>query len=288
MYTNRIRMAGISSAFLFSSALLLTACPIAFEYQRGYGDGFAQDDWYWAGFDDSYDTLTASPLYYQGDTIPFVETPDYDRGYYDGIWYAYHDGYFVSYDDAFTIGFSEGYDAAFYSDYLTFLANDPHVEYDNGGWGDGYNDGFSEGRIFGAYDYEQGWSLNWLDALLDYRSGTDLYFSEIDLGTGAYGPVVLYVYGTDPTAAKQLVAIRSQHPRKAVRQVIAANAVKAADTLYRPLTDDARAKLDKRPSTTARSSRPLTLTTTWLERVQAYQQAQANPAKSARLRTLEK
>jgi hypothetical protein len=259
---------------------------VSIDYANGFDDGFAKDDWYWKGFDDSYDTLTKTPISYQGGDIPFVETPYYDRGYYDGIWYAYNDGYFVSYDDAFAIGFSEGYDAAFFSGYLTFLQEDQHIEYDNGGWGDGYNDGFSEGRVFGASDYEQGLTLDWIDALLDYRSGTDLYFKEIGVGTGSYGPVVLYVYGTDPAVWKSDCFARDfgKAPRMTVRGGAQADAAKSAKSMYRAMTDEVRAELNKHPSTTARSGRTITLTTTWLERIEAYRDTQNSGAKSLRLR----
>src|SRR5690606_33914571 len=121
----------------------------------------------------------------------------------------YNDGYFTSYRYAFIIGWSEGYDAAFYPDYLAFLALDQHTENLNGGWGDGYNDGFSEGRVFGAYDYEAGLAFDWEDALLDYEDGVDLYFEEVDVGTGALGPVFLYEYGTDPLTLKTARTPRS-------------------------------------------------------------------------------
>ena len=268
---------------------------VSVEYGQGYDEGFAEDDWYWQGFDDSLDTLGFSPMYYQGGDIPFVETPYYNRGYYDGVWYAYNDGYFVGYDYAFAIGFSEGYDAAFYSDYLDFLAEDQHIEYDNGGWSDGYNDGFSEGRVFGANDYEQGLTFDWLDALLDYESGTDLYFEEVDVGTGVYGPVYLYVYGTDPTAAKQLGVGRHDRLRRQAAPMAIRHgadfslAAKSGLSLYRLMPDDERARFDLVPDTTPRSSRDLTLTTTWLERIQEYVAAIDNPAKStSRLRAADK
>jgi hypothetical protein len=287
---NRVLRAVMTLCLLAGTAVL-TGCPYL-EYGQGYDEGFAQDDWYWQGFDDSLDTIGFSPMYYQGGDIPFVETPYYDHGYYDGVWYAYNDGYFVSYDYAFAIGFSEGYDAAFYPDYLDFLAEDQHTEYDNGGWSDGYNDGFSEGRVFGANDYEQGLAFDWLDALLDYQSGTDLYFSEVDVGTGIYGPVYLYVYGTDPTAAKQL-AVSGLHRQAAGRMAIRREAdfslaAKSSPSLYRFLTEVERAKFDEAPATTARSSRDLRLTTTWLKRIQDYVAAVDNPAKSTRLRTVGK
>ena len=245
------------SAVLF----LAIGCPSTdTQYNLGYLAGFAQDDEYWKGFDDSYDTLTASPILYQGSDIP-VGTTDYEEGYWDGVWYAYNDGYFVCYDYAFTVGFSEGYDAAYYADYLDFLDADVHVEYNNGGWGDGYNDGFSEGRIFGANDYEQGLKFDWLDAMEDYRSGTDLYFEEIDLGTGSYGPVVLYAYGTDP-AAKTTNHIRNT--RKATKT----HAIEV-----RTIPQSVQLELSRTPTTTTRTSRPLRLTTSWIERIQSYENA---------------
>jgi len=276
----------VAALSLIVGTAVLTGCPyfwIPDEYGQGYDEGFAQDDWYWQGFDDSLDTIGFSPMYYQGGDISFVETPDYDRGYWDGVWYAYNDGYFVGYDYAFAIGFSEGYDAAFYSGYLDFLAEDQHIEYDNGGWSDGYNDGFSEGRVFGANDYEQGLTFDWLDALLDYESGMDLYFEEVDVGTGVYGPVYVYVYGTDPTAAKQLAVARlhRQAGRMAIRHGADFSlAAKSGLSLYRPMTDEERARFDLVPDTTPRSSRDLTLTATWLERIEAYLDAVDNPAKS--------
>lgn len=253
-------------------------CPEGDSYDLGFTIGFARDDYYWMGYDDSYDTLEYDPVYYQGGDIPNVTTPEYDRGYYDGLWYAYNDGYFVCYDYAFTIGFSEGYDAAFYPGYLAFLATDEHVENDNGGWGDGYNDGFSEGRIFGAADYEAGWDFDWFDAMTDYRSGTDLYFEEVDVGTGSYGPVILYEYGWDPLSGAKAATVRTPRAMKTpnVRILRAVPSAKADDLppiSYRTFPAAQESALNVRPTTTARSSRTLTLTTTWLERINAYRDA---------------
>ena len=294
----------IQGAALALLVLAGTGCPIVqtTDYDTGFAAGFAMDDWYWQGYDDSYATLSYSPLYYQGSTITTADTPPYDQGYWDGVWYAYNDGYFVCYDYAFTIGFSEGYDAAYYSGYLTFLANDVHVENDNGGWGDGYNDGFSEGRVFGASDYEQGLAFDWLNALLDYRSGTDLNFAEISVGTGSYGPVTLYVYGTDPAAAKSLAQTRvpgnanlpiGRSKRSDTLPAIRADLALKVSTSnppalsYRTLPTTEEQELDTCPTNTARSSRPLTLTTTWLERVDAYRAAEAPAAKSLRTRSIQ-
>jgi len=260
--------------------LLSTGCPYlppdepgpdASDYDRGYYDGFMLDDWYWQGFDDSYDTVDGGPIYYNTTDIPYLEDASYDAGYCDGVWYAYNDGYFVSYDYAFTIGFSEGYDAAYADDYLEFLASDEHIEWADGGWTDGYNDGFSEGRVFGANDRESGIPFDWLDAMLDYRAGTDLYFEEIDVGTGVYGPVYLYEYGTDPLASK---ALTKRPPRgiatPLIRRAQPTKAGEPTESMYRALTAGVRNALDKQPATSIRGGRELKLTTTWLDRVTAY------------------
>lgn len=288
MKTRTMMTAAIQGAALTILVFAGTGCPLTTEstdYDLGFVAGFAEDDWYWTGFDDSYATLDYSPVYYQGSTITYVETPEYDRGYWDGVWYAYNDGYFVDYDYAFTVGFSEGYDEAYYPDYLAFLASDVHVENDNGGWGDGYNDGFSEGRIFGAADYEQGLTFDWLDALLDYRSGTDLYFEEIDLGTGTYGPVFLYEYGTDPSAKSLEFKHALRHG--AIPSIRATTSLKATEPpalSYRTLPEAEQAELNKTPTTTARSNRPLTLTTSWLDRIDAYRAAENLKASSQNFR----
>lgn len=240
-----------------SAATLTVVAPTYTEaYQEGYLDGFAEDDYYWDGFDDSLDTITRYTAYYDTSDIPDTGASDYETGYNDGIWTAYNDGYFVCYDYAFTIGFSEGYDAAFFSGYLNFLASDAHTEYANGGWADGYNDGFSEGRVFGAYDYETGASFDWFDAMEEYRSGIDRYFSDIDVGTGDYGPVTLYAYGTDPNESKA--------------RSIPATVCKDYTVTYRTLTSSETVYFNKKPSTTARSDRDLTLATTWLQRINKY------------------
>ena len=264
--------------------LLTVGCPQTGDYDAGFAVGFAKDDWYWKGYDDSDATLNYDPIYYQGGTIDQVESPEYDRGYWDGIWYAYNDGYFVCYDYAFTIGFSEGYDAAYFNGYLDFLKNDVHIENDNGGWGDGYNDGFSEGRVFGASDFEQGLVFDWMDAMNDYRGGTDLNFAEIAVGTGTYGPVLIYAYGTDPLATSK--ARRAPAPRPAIRIAGAGKATDPPAISYRPLVDKVKTELGKDPTSTPRSKRPLTLATTWLQRVEAYRATIKPAAKSLRARAV--
>ena len=265
------------AALLAGVVLAATGCPELSQdqilYELGFNEGFLEDDWYWEGFYDSWDTDDFEPIYYEGSDIPYLETPAYDAGYWDGVWYAYNDGYFVCYRYAFILGFSEGYDNAFWPDYLDFLAADEHVEYWNGGWVDGYNDGFSEGRVFGAYDYEAGLPFYWEDALLDYESGTDLCFDEVDVCTGDYGPVWLYEYGTDPLARKQMARDRGlvSPGERSIRGRPLAKDVDIDNLeLYRPLLENVREGLDVDPATSGRSQRDLRLTTTWLERLESY------------------
>lgn len=258
------------------AAVALAGCPVyvpddtyQIEYDAGFLVGFANDDEYWQGYDDSYDTVDFGPIYYSGSEIPEVQDPAYDAGYYDGLWYAYNDGYFVAYDYAFTIGFSEGYDTAFSPFWPTLLATDEHTEYNDGGFSDGYNDGFTEGRIFGAFDYDTNRSFDWLDALLDYRSGTDL-----DIGGEGTGYIALYEYGTDP-ADYNKAARAPRHERAGGVPAIRHSADKAEvpDLSYRPLGAQAMSELQQHPATSLRSDQPLTLPTTWLERVNAYRAA---------------
>jgi hypothetical protein len=252
------------------------------EYDIGFDEGFARDDKYWLGFYDGYDTIDAGPVYYSGSEIPYVEAPPHDAGYWDGVWYAYNDGYFVEYDYAFTIGFSEGYDLAFAEDGLDFLFADTHIEYLDGGFSDGYHDGFSEGRILGAADYLEGYEYDWLAALWYYRDGNDIYLEDVDLGTGEYGPVELYEYGIDPIdlIAKKDAALRRDTGRRPVPAIRRKKDEKSfvPDLVYRPMTADAAALYDIAPLTTPRSGREVLLESTWLERIQVYE---ASFAKSA-------
>lgn len=271
--------------------VLGTGCPSGTptdgSYDDGFDDGFALDDWYWDGYFDGYDTLGFSPIYYDASGIPYYDSPPYDAGYWDGVWYAYNDGYFVDYHYAFILGFSEGYDNAFWPDYLDFLYYDVHTEYENGGWSDGYHDGFSEGRVFGAYDYEAGLPFDWLDALLDYESGTDLYFEEVDVGTGIYGPVYLYEYGTDPNTFKKAAALERGH--RAPLTIRAASLTKDAgldaQSLYRALDPQAQLDLQVAPSQSLRDTIELRLDSTWLQRVNQYLSAYKSATKSAAIRS---
>lgn len=251
------------------------------DYDAGFDAGFAMDDWYWDGYFDGYDTIDVTPIYYDATGIPYLESPPYDAGYWDGVWYAYNDGYFVDYHYAFVLGFSEGYDNAFWSDYLDFLANDVHYEFGHGGWIDGYDDGFSEGRVFGANDYEQGLPFDWLDALYDYEAGTDLYFEEVGVGTGVYGPVYLYQYGTDPLA-KQLAERTAR--KQVIRSIRNAPALKDVNVdeldMFRALSSAAEAELQVQPDRSLRNDRSLRLDSTWLQRIDSYLGAKKNLTKS--------
>lgn len=270
------------------------------EYNRGFDAGFARDDEYWRGYSESYFTVPDGPILYSGDEIPYVESPPFDAGYWDGVWYAYNDGYFVCYDYAFTIGFSEGYDAGFRPDWLSFLTRDRHAEYLDGSFADGYQDGFSEGRIFGAVDYVTGLPFDWMDAMWDYRSGTDLFIEEAGVGTGAYGPVYLYEYGTDPGASAKSLSDgerRRLRERASIRRIGDSGAKSAGaearapyatatprtasaapapqknthSVSHRAFTEEVRRNLDVTPTTTPRDgSLQLRLNTTWLDRVNAY------------------
>lgn len=301
---NYIGPKGLALA-LVPLALLLAGCPVTgvtidpnVQYDAGFVVGFAQDSEYWKGFDDSYDTVDGGEIYYSGDLIPDLSEISYDAGYYDGLWYAYHDGYFVAYDYAFIIGFSEGYDVAFGPNWEAFLRSDVHVEWLDGGFSDGYNDGFSEGRILGASDWLDGLAFDWIDALVWYR-GTDangnlndIYFADLDLGTGVYGPVYLYLYGSNPF--ELVKGLKASSPRKgrAYTPSIRHQGVNTKQDYeegiisYRPLKAAVQTELDVHPTQTPRSDTKLTLETTWLERVNAYNAAYGT--KSARERTARK
>ncbi|MDZ4861322.1 MAG: hypothetical protein SGI88_20305 [Candidatus Hydrogenedentes bacterium] len=269
---------GIKNTLMTGTLLLLavlgTGCPPGgptgdTDYDVGYAAGFLRDDYYWDGYFDGWDTIDATPIFYDDSEIPFIDDQTYDAGFWDGVWYAYNDGYFADYHYSFIVGFSEGYDNAYWDDYLDFLDFDVHLEYLNGGWSDGYHDGYSEGRVFGASDYEEFRDFDWLDALLDYESGTDLYFDEIDVGTGEFGPVEIYEYGVDPNTLKKVAKalVRSQRAFPAIR-----NAEKGTTDLdwFRPFDEEAAELLDFVPDESLRDTIELRLTTSWLERVNEY------------------
>lgn len=270
------KLYGAGALALGVSALVLAGCPLFFppqlEYDRGFDEGFKRDDYYWEGFFDSYDSLTFDDVFYQGSDIPFIDDLTFDAGFYDGLWTAYNDGYFTSYRYAFIVGWSEGYDAAFYPDYLDFLANDQHIENLNGGWGDGYNDGFSEGRVFGAFDYEAGLPFDWEDALFDYEDGVDLYFEEVDVGTGAFGPVILYEWGTDPWELKSARENRSLFRQftPSIRNQPGVKAETVKQQMFRPLINEAQSALNVVDEEVPRNPRGVRLTTTHLDRLNQY------------------
>lgn len=288
----------LAKVLLLSTVFAAAGCPElpgivipTGEYEIGFNDGFLQDDWYWDGYFDGWDTIDFTPIYYDDSGIPYVDFPEYDAGYWDGVWYAYNDGYFVDYHYAFVVGFSEGYDNAFWPDYLDFLAVDTHTEFAHGGWIDGYEDGYSEGRIFGANDYEQGLPFDWLDALYDYESGTDLYFWEVDKGTGIYGPVILYEYGTytgvKPVKARARTGFQPPTIRSMPGQDAAVkNDLLANRELFRAISTEARDELSIIPEKSLRSDVELMLETDWYERIRSYLNGYKNRPKRLRARTV--
>ncbi|HNR32835.1 MAG TPA: hypothetical protein PKI11_18230, partial [Candidatus Hydrogenedentes bacterium] len=131
------------------------------------------------------------------------------------------------------------------------------------------------GRIFGAYDYETGLPFDWLDAMLDYRYGTDLIVVDAnnrEIGTGVYGPVYLYEYGTDPMDLIKSTRVLRHPTGREVPAIRGASYAKAeAPPLsYRTLPADVRSNLSVAPTQSPRGARSLSLGTTWLQRVEAY------------------
>ncbi len=269
------------SALLFSGTVCTTTSDtIPRTYEAGREQGFKLDEWYWDGFFDSFDTVDFEPIFYDDSEIPFLEGRTFEAGFWEGVWIAYNDGYFTDYRYAFFVGFSEGYDNAFWPDYLDFLASDVHVEYLNGGWADGYDDGFSEGRVFGAFDFEADLPFDWEDAIRDYQSGTDLFFEEVGVGTGDFGPVVLYEWGANPHFLKEAAPRRASNrqgtPSIRIKRSNSKERTLDLESLdvFRPVREDAQQELDVTPSISQRSERELRLNTSWLDRIQAVQ----NPA----------
>ncbi len=274
--TKSTRRRIVLGVFILATAAALAGCGSGSSdsevhltsFEEGYNDGFAQDDEYFLGFDDSWFTIGFAPIFYQGGDIPFIDDFSYDAGFFDGVFDAYNDGYFVAYRYAFIIGFSEGYDSAYWPDYLDFLASDVHTEFLNGGFSDGYNDGFSEGRVFGAFDFEVFLPFDWLDAFLDWQSGTDLFFEEVGVGTGIFGPVIFYEWGLDPNLlrkpARGTGLMRSEAP-----SLRGTSMDPPRDVIERPVGDSQTAELEVTPTDTPRTSRDLRILDSWLDRVDA-------------------
>ncbi len=259
---------------LLAAIAALTGCPPPSEIsenERGYNDGFAEDDRYFEGYDDSWLTEGAAPILYSGGEIPFIDDATYMAGFWDGAFDAYNDGYFVSYRSAFIIGFSEGYDNGYQSDYPAFFATDVHDEFLHGGFSDGYNDGFSEGRVFGAFDYSSDppFPPDWENAFFDWEDiedgFIDAYLEDIGIGTGEFGPVILYFWGDDPNTFKS--AGRSAMRAKGSTAMLR-SASKQDASIQRPLGETREAELSITPTTSLRNELPLTVQTTWLERIQ--------------------
>ncbi len=296
----KIKQWMVSAGVLAAVALALTGCPPQETpeqaYDRGFDDGFMEDEEYWYGYFHGYDTM-GTEILYDGHEIPYLDEYSYDAGYYDGLWWAYNDGYFVNYHDAFIIGWSEGYDRGYRSDYLEFLLTDQHSEYLHGGWIDGYNDGFSEGRVFGAADYEDGRTFDWMDALFDYEDELDIEFEEIGVGTGVYGPVILYEWGNNPhelvknaeEVQKTAETVRERMERSgrtapAIRGDAGTKAAAKAREMYRPLSDEAKSELDVKPAISKRSGDAVSenLDDTWLDRVNRYREVMKNAMENER------
>ncbi|MCP4643003.1 MAG: hypothetical protein GY851_21335, partial [bacterium] len=119
--------------------------------------------------------------------------------------------------------------------------------------------------------YEVGLPFDWEDALADYQNETDLYFEEVDVGTGAWGPVEIYRHGDDPMTLKSLRPNRAPKDAelRTTRGRLALKSAKDSD-IVRPFTSEAEDVLDVQPHNSARNARGLRLTTTWLERVTSY------------------
>lgn len=289
------RFSALGLLLLAAASLGLAGCPELPEdgnYEEGFDDGFAEDEEYWQGYYDSWDTVDGGEIYYTGHEIPYIEEDTYEAGYWDGVWYAYNDGYFVAYDYAFTIGFSDGYDAAYQPEWDNFILNDEHIEWLDGGFSDGYNDGFSEGRVFGADDWEFPRDFDWMDAMLDYRDGIDVLLDDygVEVGTGEWGPVYLYEYGANPweliegksgdVARKNRAGADKPAIRRGTDQKVTINEVS-----YRPLQEEVRQELDVRYNKAPRGDIELSIQDKWLDRIQQYLSVYEDGSKAERVPT---
>ena len=89
------------------------------------------------------------------------------------------------------------------------------------------------------------------------------YLDEVQLGTGEYGPVELYVYGTDPNelfgkAAAKAVNAGGRSIRHAAGDAEKAAKTTIPDISYRTLPDNERTRFNVAPSTSPRSDAALT------------------------------
>lgn len=240
-------------------------------YDRGYSDSFDVYD---------NDLPVGCGILYEGDLIGEIDLLTYNAGLLDGEWYAYHDGYFAAYDDAFIIGFSEGYDLAFHEDWPIFLELDQHIEWFDGSFRDGYHDGFTEGRVFGAFDFEDTeFPFDWVDALLFYTFDDDVAIDVTDgltLSSGVDGPAIIYLHGVDPateiTEPSDCTPFSKGTFRSRAR-------VKQRDDgipefMKRDFTAAVLEVLEATVNSTVRGDRDTDrLTDTWLDRLIAYENA---------------
>ena len=71
----KLRQIATAGVMITGLGLLLMGCPggisdAQVQYDLGYVAGFAQDEEYWQGFDDSLDTVDGGTIYYSGREIP--------------------------------------------------------------------------------------------------------------------------------------------------------------------------------------------------------------------------
>ena len=97
-------------------------------------------------------------------------------------------------------------------------------------------------------------------------------FEEVDVGTGVYGPVYLYEYGTDPHTLKAntVRGDRLLGPERTMRSGLTKEVDMEGRELYRALSTDARQRYEVTPENSVRNDRELRLETTWLQRIQSY------------------
>lgn len=216
----------------------LVGCPSPqSQYDAGFQTGAASseyEEYFFFGFQDSW--LVDSELdlvRYDDSSIPLYDNESFDAGYYDAIWEGYNNGYFEAYSNAILLGFETGYIVGFET--AALLVNDADIvayvqdllffDREHGGFIDGYNDGVWEGRMFGIDDYMREVTKdddNWRLAYSEWFQGINAVIRGTQVGSGDFGPVVFYVWGTDPTAGGKAAAAparkhRSPSPPRFVR-----------------------------------------------------------------------